>query len=82
MFRDQGLILNTNGYTGSIEVKDSEFIANQAYIQEILMYESLETDKFYSFYDNEMITEFSDDDQYYLKFKACYPGLWYGRYLF
>ena len=31
-FRDQGLILNTNGYRGSIEVKDSTFTNNMAYI--------------------------------------------------
>ena len=61
-FQDQGLILNTNGYSGQIEVKDSEFRANIAYIQEILMYEALTTDTYYDFDDKEMIIEFSDTD--------------------
>ena len=30
--QDQGLILNTNGYAGTIEVKRSKFLRNIAYI--------------------------------------------------
>lgn len=31
-FREQGMILNTNGYSGAIEVANSTFTSNIAYI--------------------------------------------------
>ena len=81
-FQDQGLILNTNGYSGSIEVKDCEIEANIAYIQEMLIYESLTTDTFYDFKDKEMIIEFSDTDQTSLQFKKCVDVTYTSNYFF
>ena len=81
-FKDQGLVLNTQGYKGGIEVKDCIFTANIAYIQEVLLHESLETDTYMNFDDKLMISDYSDNDKTFLKFKTCVDDLWYANYLF
>ena len=40
-------MLNVQGFSGAIEVKDSTFDGNIAYIQEVLLHESLESDTYY-----------------------------------
>lgn len=81
-FQDQGLILNTNGFSGTIEVANSTFTANIAYIQQVLIYEYQTGTDFYSFDSQEMLIQFSNQDQTYLQFKQCVDQTWTSRYLF
>ena len=74
--------MNTNGYAGAIEVANSTFTSNMAYIQEILIYETIVSDEYYAFDDKEMIVQFSNADQTYIQFKKCVDNAWTGRYFF
>ena len=77
VFKNRGLILNTQGFKGDIKVANCEIEQNMVYIQEIMIEPAPIVFEYYDVDDEDAASEFADDDVI-LKFKVCLADGSYG----
>lgn len=68
-YDNRGFVLNVEGFNGIIQIEDSTFKKNMAYIKDYLVYENQLTDSYVEM-DDLMYTSFENESGQ-LNFKVC-----------